>query len=514
MNADDNRRIARNTIYLYIRTFVSMAVGLYTSRKILEALGVIDYGIFNIIGGVIVMMAFLSGSMNVAISRYLTVELGRKDLNAYNRVFNVSFLIQAGLALLVLVLAETIGLWFVNTHLVIPPERMSAANWVYQATVAGTVLSITTSPFGASIGAHERMHIYAYVGLCESFAKLLIVLSLFWCPWDRLSTWAIALIAVSLASTLFQVGYCRRQFAHCAITFRWDKSLFVSMASFSGWNLFGQIAWTLKDQGLNVVLNIFGGPVINAARGVAMQVRGAIMSLTGGFQSAVGPQLTKNFAANDIEATHRLLFKSSKFSFFLLLLPAIPVCFEINCLLGLWLVEVPANTTLFAILIIIEALCDVFSGPAINTLMATGKIKWYQIVVGSILLLNIPLSYMLLKIGLPIYVPLIVSIAFVIAGQISRLYFCRIQTRLPLGKYFTEVIVRCILVTLVALVVPSLICFIMSPSLIRLLTLTATSVAATSVIIWFIGLNCSERQFIKDIVSPKVQKLTRKLHLV
>lgn len=513
MNADDNRRIARNTIYLYIRTFVSMAVGLYTSRKILEALGVVDYGIFNIVGGVIVMMTILSGSMNVAISRYLTVELGRKDLDAYNRVFNVSILIQAGLALLVLILAETIGLWFVNTHLVIPPERMAAANWVYQAAVAGTVLSIITSPFGASIGAHERMHIYAYVGLYESFAKLLIVFGLFWCPWDRLATWAIALIAVSLCSTSFQVGYCLRQFAHCAITFRWDRTLFASMASFSGWNLFGHIAWTLKDQGQNIVLNIFGGPAINAARGVAMQVKVAIMSLTGGFQNAVGPQLTKNLAANDIEATHRLLFKSSKFSYFLLLLPAIPVCFEINSLLGIWLVEVPAYATLFTTLIIIEALCDVFSGPAINTLMATGKIKWYQITVGSILLLNIPLAYLLLKIGLPIYVPLIVSIAFVIAGQISRLYFCRIQTRLPLGRYFTEVIARCILVTVIALVVPSLICLVMTPSLIRLLTLTAASIAATSAIIWLIGLKKSERQFIKDHVSPKIHKLTRKLHI-
>ncbi|MCM1292338.1 MAG: hypothetical protein NC111_02850 [Bacteroides sp.] len=510
MNHADNKRIARNTFFLYGRTFVTMLIGLYTSRKILEALGVVDFGIYNIVGGVIAMMAMLSGSMNVGVSRFLTVELGRKDFEGYRRVFNMSLLIQMSIAGIVLLLAETVGLWFVNTHLVIPPERMAAANWVYQATIIVCVLSIISSPYGATINAHERMHIYAYLGMGESVAKLLIVISLFWCPWDRLPVWSIAMSSVSLISMIIQVAYCRRQFPYCKLDLRWDRSLFRDMASFSGWNMFGTIAWTLKDQGQNIVLNLFGGPLINAARGVSFQVRGAIGTLTGGFQSAINPQLTKNIAADDRQSAHRLMFKSSKISYFLLLIPAIPICYEINYLLGLWLVKVPDYAALFTILVVCESLCEVFGSPAITMLLATGRIKWYQIVVGIVLMLNIPIAYLLLWLGLPIYVPFLVSIALVIAGQCARLMFCRSMTGMSLRTYAVEVVWRCLLVTIVSLFVPTLIIMTMPTGFGRLALMAVATVAATCLAVWALGLNSSERRFVSEIIHNRLSPIIAK----
>ncbi len=504
MTTDDNRRIARNTMYLYIRTFITMVIGLYTSRKILELLGVTDFGIFNIVGGITVMLTFLNGSIGTAIQRYLTFELGRKDYEAYNRVFNTSLIIQAALALVLIVLAETVGLWFVNTQLVIPPDRMTAANCVYQVTVLCTIMSIMTGPFAASITAHERMHIVAYVGMGEATVKLVLVLLLGVVPWDRLMTWSGMFFIISFSVMAFQIIYCHRQFPHCRVTLRRDRSLLRSMLSFSGWNLFGTIAWLLKDQGANVVLNLFGGPAVNAARGVSYQVKSAIVGLTNGFQNAVNPQLVKNYAADDVGATHRLLCVSSRISYFLLLLPAIPVCFECSYLLGLWLVEVPDMTVVFTVLVVIETLCEVFSGPLINTLMATGRIKWYQIIVGSTLLINVPVSYLLLWLGFPIYAPFVVGIAFIVTCNVQRLILCRHQTGLSLRNYFATVIARCLLVTAVAAVLPLVVSLTMPDGFVRLMVMIAVSMLSTTATIWILGLTPTERQFVKESIRTRL----------
>lgn len=507
MTADENKRIARNTLFLYIRSFVSMLIGLYTSRMILEVLGVSDFGIYNVVGGVITMMTFLNGSFNVATSRFLTFEIGRKDFKAYNRVFNTALVIQCVLALLVFLVAETVGLWFINTHLVIPPDRMTAANWVYQAAIISALISIICSPFAASIIAHERMHIPAYIGIGESVAKLAIVISLYWCGYDKLIVWAILFMFITIISATIQIVYTRCQFPHTAVNMRHDKTLIRSMASFSGWNLFGTIAWTLKEQGTNIVLNLFGGPIANAARGVSYQVKGAIFTLTSGFQSAVNPQLTKNYAAEEMEATHRLLCRSSKIGYFLLLLLAIPVCFEISFLLGIWLVEVPDYAPMFTVLVISETLCDVFSGPAITTLMATGKIKKYQIAVGSILLLNLPLAYLLLRIGYPIWAPFAIAIVMAITGHCARMLFVRKQLHMSLRKYFRTVILRCGIVTLAATIIPLAIYITMPQGFLRFAILIPSSLLSTATAIWVLGLDHGERNFIKQAISNRLRRL-------
>lgn len=508
MSDIDNKRIAKNTVYLYIRTLVSMIVSLYTSRKILEALGVEDFGIMSVVGGVISLMAFINGSMSVATQRYLTFELGRGSESQYNKVFNIAVYVHAIMAFIVLVVAETVGLWFVNTHLNIPESRMVAANWIYQATILSALLGIIQTPYNASVVSHEHMHICAYVGLGETFARLMIVVALLYYPYDRLAVWGFALFAVQLTVSIYYRVYCSRKFDDCRLSFRmWDTGLLKSMLGFTGWNMFGTIAWTLKDQGGSVLLNIFGGPVYNAARGVSSQVTGAVRGLIGGFQTAVNPQLTKTYASGDTDVTCSLLCKSSKISFFLMLIVSVPVLFEIDYILGIWLVEVPPMAALFTRLVILESLLDTLGGPMITSLMATGRIKWYQIVVGTILLLNIPVAYLMLKSGSHIATPLVVSVVFMILGNASRLMFCRKMIGLSLSRYIHEVILPIGMVSVLSLIPGLYILHSLEQGWLRLIITTALSVAVIATTAFSLGLSQVERAFIIGMIRPRLARI-------
>lgn len=508
MTATDSRRIARNTVYLYIRTFVSMVVSLYTSRKILEALGVEDFGILNVVGGIIALMAFINGSMSVATQRYLTYELGREGGGNFNRVFNMSVKVHLFIAGIVLIAAETVGLWFVNTHLNIPEARMGAANWIYQATVLSSILTIVQTPYNASIVSHEHMHIYAFVGLGETFAKLAIVLALIIYPYDRLAVWGFAFFALQLTVSIIYRWYCIHRFDNCRLHRHiWDPKLFRSMLGFTGWNMFGTVAWTVKDQGASILLNIFGGPVFNAARGVSVQVTGAIRNLISGFQTAVNPQITKNYASGDNEATCSLLCKSSKISYFLMLILSLPLLAETDTILGLWLVEVPPMAVMFTRLVIIESLLDTLAGPMITALMATGRIKWYQITVGSILLFNIPIAYLLLRAGFHIATPLVVSIAFMILGNASRIIFCRNMLGLSLRRYVRTVIGPIVLVSLLSAIPVIFVIMNMEQGFLRLAVSIAVGFVSVSLICYTVGLTGSERRFIINAVLPKLVRL-------
>lgn len=512
MISETNRRIVKNTMFLYVRTFVSMLISLYTSRKILEALGISDFGILNVVGGVISMLTFLNSSMSVATQRFLTFELGRNDMKGFNRTFNMSLLIHCGLATIVLIAAETIGLWFVNTYLNMPEGRMTAANWVYQASVLSTILSIVQTPYHASIISHEHMHVYAYVGLGESLGKLLLVLLLIIYPYDRLIFWGFVMFTFQFLVAIIYRVYCGRKFLECKLHLKWDKTIFNSMAKFTGWNMFGTIAWLLKDQGVNILMNIFGGPVANAARGVAGQVSGAIYGLTGGFQSAVNPQITKRYASCESGAMCKLLCESSKISYFLLLFIALPVMMEIDFILKLWLVEVPPMASLFTCIIIIEALLGTLGNPMITSLMATGNIKWYQIIVGSSLFFIVPVAYLLLKIGYPIVTALIVSALFILLGNVLRLIFCKKQIGLSLRLYTTSVVFPIVLVTILSLVLPFFIHYNMIKGWTRFLLSTSVTCIAVAIFTYFIGLNSTERLLIVNVITSKFKELIHYKH--
>lgn len=489
-----------------------MIISLYTSRKILEALGVSDFGIQNVVGGVITMLTFLNGSMSVATQRFLSVELGRKDKSKYNRIFNMAVLIHIGLAVLVLIAAETIGLWFVNTYLNIPAGRMTAANWVYQASILSTILGILQTPYHASIISHEHMHIYAYVGLGESFGRLFLVLLLIVYPYDRLIFWGFITFFFQFLIAIIYRVYCIRQFPECKLCLKWDHSVFSSMLKFTGWNMFGTIAWLLKDQGVNILMNIFGGTVANAARGISVQVSSAVQGLTGGFQSAVNPQLTKRYAAKDTEATCRLLCESSKISYFLLFIIALPVMMEADFILKLWLVEVPPMAPLFTRIILIESLLSAMGNPMITSLMATGNIKWYQIVVGSSLLFIVPIAYIFLKVGFPIETALIVSALFILLGDVMRVIFCKKQLGLSLRQFSLKVVLPITVVTLLSVILPIFIHNHLSEGWNRLILSTVISCAIVAVLTYTIGLTTTERKFIITGIVSRIKKYFHHTH--
>lgn len=503
MSSEDNKRIAKNTIHLYIRTLISMIVSLYTSRVILDVLGIEDFGILNVVGSVIVLMSFLNGSMSVATQRFLTYELGVGTKGQFGKVFSMAVYIHIAIAVAVVLLAETVGLWFVNTMLVIPENRMFAANCVYQASILSAALGIIQTPFNASIVSYERMYIYAWIGLGETFTKLGLVLLLLYYGGDRLIMWAFATFAVRLIVSAYYRFYCRRYLDGCRTRRVWDRQLFRKMFGFTGWNMFGTAAWAMKDQGASVLLNVFGGPVANAARGVAGQVNGAVRGLVGGFQTAVNPQLTKSYASGHSESTFRLLCRSSKISFYLMLLLALPLCVEVDFVLSLWLVEVPQYAGTFTLLVLLESLFDTLSGPMITALLATGNIKWYQIVVGCILLLNIPFAYLWLRLGGPIVAPFIVSIFFMVVGNLSRLFFCRNMLGLSLKMYFNDVIVPVLLIFFLGALSVSAVSFVMSDGWPRMVVTVSVSLIVVGSLSYFIGLKKEERQAINSMIFSK-----------
>lgn len=509
MQSEEKKRIAVNTAMLYIRMIIVMLVSLFTSRKVLEVLGVDDYGIYNVVGGVVSMLSFLNGSMTVATQRFLTYELGRNDLRQFRKVFSMAFGIHCILAVIVLILAETAGLWLVNTHLVIPEERLGAANWIYQTSVLVMLVSIVRTPYNASIISHERMGIYAYVSVLEVVLKLLTVYLLVFLPYDKLAVYGVLGLAVQVAVALIYFVYCRKNWPECRLLAFWDSRIFKDMAGFTGWNMFGTVAWILKDQGVNILMNMFSGPAVNAARGISIQVTGAVKNLVNGFQTAVNPQITKTYAADRRQEMHSLLCSSSKISFYLLLCIALPLGLEAPYILDLWLVDVPEYAVLFTRIILLEVLLDTLSGPMITGLMATGKIKWYQIVVGSILLLNIPVSYVLLRCGLPIYVPLAVSCTLTAAAIVARQIFASRMLALPLGRYARCVVLPVLAVAVLSPLVPYMIMSHIDTGFARLVIVTASAVAAVVWIAYLAGLDRREKDLVCGIVKNLVKRRKR-----
>ena len=402
-HTENTKRIAKNTLMLYSRMLFSMVVSLYTSRVVLNTLGVEDYGIQNVVGGFVTMFSIISSSLSSSVSRFLTFELGKGDINRLKRVFSTSMIIHIGLVIIVVIAAETIGIWFVNHKMVIPPERMCAANWVFQASVATFCFGLLSTPYNASIISHEHMGAFAYIGILEVCLKLGIILFVAHSPWnfDRLIVYSLLLLAVSISIRYAYWMYCRKHFEECRIQLSYDKQYFKEMGAFAGWNFIGCTAGLLKDQGINILLNLFYGPIVNAARGIAVIVSNSVSGFANNFMTALNPQITKSYAAGEKDYTMSLVERGSRFSFYVIFIFALPLCLETEFILNLWLKEYPNHTINFVRLILILSLSDILSNTLINLQSATGKIRDYQIVVGGTLMLNFPLSYFALKMNLP-----------------------------------------------------------------------------------------------------------------
>ena len=507
----NNKRIAKNTLFLYTRMLLLMVLGLYTSRIVLQALGVSDYGIYSLVGGFVAMLAYMNSVFVSASQRFISYALGNEDSKNLHNVFCTSVTVHYILAILILIIAETFGLWFINTHLNIEPGRLEAANWVFQCSVLSLMINIISIPYNACIIAHEHMKIYAYVSIFEAFAKILNVYLLMVFPFDKLIQYAIYSLVISMIVRTIYVFYCKKHFEECKYQYYIDKSLFKKMANYAGWTAVGTLGFTFKDQTLNIILNLFYNTAVNAARGIAVSVSGMVNQFASNFFLAVTPQITKRYAKGDIEGTQKLVYTSAKFAFFMLGLLTIPLCLNLRYLLELWLGVVPEYTYEFIIVILISTLIASFASPVTNAIQATGNIRNFQIGICLIFIMEIPLAYILLKNGASPYVALCPSIATQFIGVLFRFYLLKKQVS---GYSFRYYLLRIVLksLLLLALTYSCLYYFFnrYDSGLAMLLISTLASLILTSVVIYIGGLEKQERKTI-DTYLKKMFKLKRNL---
>ncbi len=489
------RRVARNTLLLYLRMFLLMLIGLYTSRVVLHALGETDFGVYTEVGGFVAMFSLLSGPLSSAISRFLTFELGRGESGRPAAVFSSSVLVQVCLVAVVVVAAECIGPWYITHHLNIPPERLNAARWIFQFSLLTFAVSLLSVPYNASIIAHEKMEAFAGIGIFEGVAKLSVALLLAVSPVDTL-VWYGALMAVVAVVVRFCYGlYCRRHFEECRGWRSFDRGTVRQMFSFAGWNFLGSGSAVLRDYGGTLLLGFFFPPALAAARGLATQVSGAVNQFVSSFTTALGPQITKSYASGDHGYMMGLVLRGSRFSFFLLLAVCVPILLNTPWLMDVWQVQVPAHTVPFVRLVLIFMMVEVLSYPLITAMLATGKIRDYQLLVGGLQLLNLPVAWLLLRRMLIPETVYAVSIAIAVCCLFARLWMLRKMIGLPVRRFFTEVLGRIALVLAVSVPVPLLISLRMADGWQKLLVTTAVFLVLAAVGIWILGLRPDERSF-------------------
>lgn len=499
----NNKRILKNTLYLYIRMFITMLIGLYTSRVVLHTLGIVDFGIYNVVGGIVIMLNFLSNSMSNASERFLAFEIGKGDEDKLQNIFATIGNIYLTLSGFIFILSETVGLWFVTNKLNIPSDRLSAALFVYQLSIFSFIFTILRIPFNAEIVAHERMNFYALIGIVETVAKLVIVFLLVILDLDKLKLYSVLMCAVVLLTTTVFSIYCKINFSECRFKLFWDKKIFNSIFSFAGWSLFENLSFVSLDQGVNILINLFFGPTVNAARGVAYQVKAQIVSFVGNFQIAASPQIVKYYAMNEIDKMKKLTYDSSRISYYLLLILSLPAIIEMDFLLRLWLYKVPPYTIIFTRLILVNSLADCMGGTINTAALATGKIKYYQLFSGIVLLLVIPLSYISLHLGYPPEITIIIAIVFSIIALFVKLYILKTILNFSMLEYLHQVVFYNIMITLIASVIPVFVYLQMSNSFVSFLIVIVTAVISSITTIYFLGLKNEEKIKVRCFISKK-----------
>lgn len=489
---------------LYVRMLVLMLVGLYTSRVVLGALGEDDFGVYNVVGGVVSMFTIISGALNSAVSRFITFEMGKGADAQLNKVYSTAVTIQLILAAVVVLLAEPLGLWFIDNKMTIDPSRIPAARWVLHFSLLAFVINLMSVPQMASITAHEHMSAYAYIGILDGILRLGVAFLILHSPIDRLIYYAALMAGVVLIVRLAYGLYCRLHFEECRYRPVFDRPLIKEMFSFAGWNFIGVTSGVLRDHGGNILVNLFSGPAVNAARGVAVQLNGAVQGFVTNFMTAVNPQITKSYAAGEKEYMFSLVRRSSRMSFFLLFLIALPVIFNADYLLSIWLKEVPEHSSLFVQLFLIFALSESFSNPMITAMLATGNIRNYQLVVGGIQLLNLPVSYVCLRMGA---IPEVTVIVAIIISQIcmwARLLMLSKATGFPVLPFLEEVYFSVLFkVVCGSLVVPLILEAVKPAGFVGFLISASVCVLWSMLVIMTLGLQSDERKWLVYKIKEK-----------
>ena len=508
--SDNNKRIAKNTLLLYVRMLFTMAVSLFTSRVILNTLGVEDYGINNVVGGIVTMFSVLSGSLSSSISRFITFELGKGNIERLKTIFSTGVNIQLGMSVLIIIIAEAVGIWFLNAKMNIPADRMVAANWVFQCAILTFVLNLLSVPYNAAIIAHEKMSAFAYISVVEVTLKLIIVYMLTISPFDRLKTYAVLLLWVGAVIRFIYGYYCKRHFEECTYHFVFDKPVLKEMTGFAGWNFLGNGAYMLNTQGVNILMNLYFGVAVNAARGIATQVDAALKQFVNNFTTAVNPQITKSYAQGDLAYMHKLVCRSAKFSAFLMMFFAVPIILETNTILTIWLKTVPDYAVIFLQWIIISSFMDtVLANSLVTSMFATGKIKRYQIIVTTVGCLVFPLSWIAFKLGFEPQVGYILYFFIYTILLFVRLYLLKDMVKLPVMMYIREVLYKLAPVIVVGFAIPGILILTMDAGWLRLILVCLLSVLVTAASEYFIGLSNKEKDFVAEKIKLVIGKIKK-----
>lgn len=507
---DNNKRIAKNTLLLYVRMLFTMAVSLFTSRVVLNTLGVEDYGINNVVGGIVTMFSVLSGSLSSSISRFITFELGKGNIERLKTIFSTGVNIQLGMSVLIIIIAEAVGIWFLNAKMNIPADRMVAANWVFQCAILTFVLNLLSVPYNAAIIAHEKMSAFAYISVVEVSLKLIIVYMLMISPFDRLETYAVLLLLVGAVIRFIYGYYCKRHFEECTYHFVFDKPVLKEMTGFAGWNFLGNGAYMLNTQGVNILMNLYFGVAVNAARGVATQVDAALKQFVNNFTTAVNPQITKSYAQGDLDYMHKLVCRSAKFSAFLMMFFTVPIILETNTILTIWLKTVPDYAVIFLQWIIISSFMDtVLANSLVTSMFATGKIKRYQIIVTTVGCLVFPLSWIAFKLGFEPQVGYILYFIIYTILLFVRLYLLKDMVKLPVMMYIREVLYKLVPVIVVGFAIPGILILTMDAGWLRLILVCLLSVLVTAASEYFIGLSNKEKDFVAEKIKLVIGKIKK-----
>lgn len=504
----NNKRIAKNTLLLYFRMIFLMCVSLYTSRVVLEALGVSDYGIYNVVGGFVSMFALISSSLTGACSRFLNYEMGRGTEGRLNVVFSTSLTVHIALAIIIAIACESIGVWYVNNKMVIPAERLTAANWVFQISILNFCMNLITIPFNAAIISHEKMSTFAYVSIFEGIARLVICFIVICLPTDHLITYAILYMLVQVVVMTIYQTYCRRNYKECHYKFVIDKPLVKQMFSYSGWHVIGNSASVLNRQGVDLVLNLFYGTVLNAAKGISNQVMNAVSSFANNFMLAMNPQITKSYAQGDYQYMMSLVFRGSRYSYYLLFFLSLPIILNADFIIHLWLKNVPDYAVQLAQLSLMTAMITSLSNPLVTAQNATGKVRNYQIVVGGIQLLNLPLCFIVLYNGFSPISIMVVAIVVELVSLAARLFMIPFYIKaFSAITYIREVLFKVVIVTLIAAIVPTSLHLCINKGILSFTIVTLSCFVFTILSVVLVGCTNSERDLLRNQVKKLVEKI-------
>lgn len=504
--SENSRRIARNTLALYFRMLFLLFVGLFTSRLVLNLLGETDFGVYTTVGGFVSMFVVISGALSAAVSRYLTFELGKEDRSRLPKVFSTAVTIQLVITALTVVLAEASGPWYIDHYMTIPAERVHAAKIVFQFSVITFAINLISVPYNASIIAHERMAAFSYIGIFEGAGKLAIALLIAKAGMDRLVFYASAMCVLAVLVRVIYQLYCRVNFSECRYSFGYDKDLMKEMSGFAGWNFIGTSAAVLRDHGGTLIINMFYPSAVNAARGLAVQLSGAVQLFAKNFMTSMNPQITKSYASGEHDYMMSLVFRGSRFSLYLLLFLSVPAILCTRCLLGLWLVDVPGHTVQFVRLALVLTMLEAISYPLITLMLATGDIKMYQIVVGGLQLMNLPLAYVFLKLGGTPETVYSAAILMSVACLAARIMLLKKMTGLNVRSFVRNVILNILAVAAAALPVPFLASRLVPDGFWSLAIVCFVSATCTGAAVWTVGLRPDERAFFSARINHFIRR--------